>query len=462
MDEQPFHIEIPIIDRSTGNPEQSSPSRDVQGEAAENIMGEGADEAAAGEGSGANGSVSGNASSGVGGGESGSAGGNASRSEGGESGGEGGNASGGEGGNASRSAGGNASGGKGGWEASSGKCSSASSQASGMKASNRGGSEACSKVSGKIAGEATREATNKTADGGAFSELRTSEEGHLTETEVRNLRTLLTLLGPGLFQRLGKIMSNDTSFLSAAGLKEDRVFQVSAPEKFSCESTGSGPRDTGSEPPTLCIASSGGFDPRVGGGEPATQGMAQSSGPAPRSTAGQLAAEHLPDFPPLPPAVSGGLKTALMSIWNKLSVRPTEQETFDSFRRILEEIPETPYFARIFTAVAGLFPLQQVLRHNTPDQTLAVLTTVTDRFLQQLSGIAIEQRHKLLRTISKYCSELAPQYTFVSPEGDPFNNSTCERVEGSNSGNRLIRELHGFAIVRKSSGEVFRLGRALT
>ncbi|MBI3038379.1 hypothetical protein HYY75_04895 [bacterium] len=166
---------------------------------------------------------------------------------------------------------------------------------------------------------------------------------------------------------------------------------------------------------------------------------------------------------PLPtPKISPNLKEELIALWKKFPVKPSEKDFGANLLTILNGIPEKPHFSRIFHAVSSVFPIQNFLRHATPEQKVFTLIVLTDRFLSLLTEIQFEGRNTLLKTISRFCSDVSEGYSFFQHEGEPIEIQYYERVEGSNSSSRVIKEMHGFVVINKKTGNVFRMGRAMT
>lgn len=155
-------------------------------------------------------------------------------------------------------------------------------------------------------------------------------------------------------------------------------------------------------------------------------------------------------------------KVAILSSL-KGSVEPgIESATLDALRALIEDIGDEKIKNKLESAVAGLMPLQQFLRHSTPEQKQSVLCALTDRFLKMIAGVKTSHRRDILQTVAAYASGLSGMYTFLQGEGDPFNNQYYERVEGSDVTSKQIQEIHGFMVIKNETRLVSRLGRALT
>ena len=165
---------------------------------------------------------------------------------------------------------------------------------------------------------------------------------------------------------------------------------------------------------------------------------------------------------PAPPVKCEDVAEKLLCAWDALPIKPSEQEIKSSFKKILTEISPTQELERIFIAVAGIFPIQESLRHGTPEQKLFTLFALTDRFLSMIAGIAIANRKPLIKIVARYASEISESFTFLTGENDQFNSQYYERVDGANTSGRIIKEIRGFLVVRKNTEQVVRLGRALT
>ena len=134
----------------------------------------------------------------------------------------------------------------------------------------------------------------------------------------------------------------------------------------------------------------------------------------------------------------------------------------DSFAGIIEKISDTKTLLQVFRLISGIFPIGNNLRHGTPDQKLYALTVLGDRFLQEMAGFHFSQRKDLLKAVSLYLTACSKQYKFIQMENDNFSPQFHERVAGSGTGNRLIREMRGFLIVAQDSNQIVRVGQVLT
>ncbi|MGM0600849.1 MAG: hypothetical protein ACQETH_13645 [Candidatus Rifleibacteriota bacterium] len=134
----------------------------------------------------------------------------------------------------------------------------------------------------------------------------------------------------------------------------------------------------------------------------------------------------------------------------------------DSFANILEKIKDPKTLLQVFRSISGVFPIGNSLRHGTPEQKLFALTVLGDRFLQEMAGQHFSQRKDLLKTVSLYLTACSKQYKFIQMENDNFSPQFHERVAGSGTGNRIIREMRGFLIVAQDSNQIVRIGQVLT
>jgi hypothetical protein len=134
----------------------------------------------------------------------------------------------------------------------------------------------------------------------------------------------------------------------------------------------------------------------------------------------------------------------------------------DSFATILEKFSDPKTLLQVFRSISGIFPIGNSLRHGTPDQKLFALTVLGDRFLQEMAGLHFSQRKDLLKTVSLYLTACSKHYKFIQMENDNFSPQFHERVAGSGTGNRTIREMRGFLIVAQDSNQIVRIGQVLT
>ena len=164
---------------------------------------------------------------------------------------------------------------------------------------------------------------------------------------------------------------------------------------------------------------------------------------------------------PLTSAFSMG--DSLLSILNQMSVSvPVEQEIRVELKRVLPEITDTGLALHVWTALAGVFPIRDCLRHGTPEQRLFALIALGDRFFQGLAGVRWSGRSELIKLVSRHLSEVSDGFSFLSMEGEPLHPQYHERVQGASSSSSQIREMRGFLIVRRQNNQVVRLGRVWT
>ncbi|HNX75790.1 MAG TPA: hypothetical protein PLM07_09775 [Candidatus Rifleibacterium sp.] len=202
----------------------------------------------------------------------------------------------------------------------------------------------------------------------------------------------------------------------------------------------------------------------------AGRGIAADAGPQ-----GDTLAEDLPVIPdvaasgspdavaaiPAQAAVPGGMRPD--SLWAQFRLSdPVEVEALAVFKEIYGEIAGSDDQMRVIWAMAGVFPIKKYLRIGTPEQKLFALNVLGDRFLQGLAGFAHPVRKKLLKAVSRFLSGVSEVYSFLSMEGEPFNPQYHERIAGSATSGRLIREMHGFLVVLREGNRVVRLGQVLT
>jgi hypothetical protein len=133
-----------------------------------------------------------------------------------------------------------------------------------------------------------------------------------------------------------------------------------------------------------------------------------------------------------------------------------------SFANILEKINDEKILLQVFRLISGVFPIGNNLRHGTPEQKLFALTVLGDRFLKEMAGFHFSQRKDLLKTVSLYLTACSKHYKFIQMENENFSPQFHERVAGSGTGNRIIREMRGFLIVARDSNQIVRVGQVLT
>lgn len=164
---------------------------------------------------------------------------------------------------------------------------------------------------------------------------------------------------------------------------------------------------------------------------------------------------------PVQTAAPGGMRPD--SLWAQLRLSdPVEIEALAAFKEIYGEIAGSDDQMRVTWAMAGVFPIKKYLRIGTPEQKLFALNVLGDRFLQGLAGFSHPARKKLLKAVSRFLSGVSEVYSFLSMEGEPFNPQYHERIAGSATSGRLIREMHGFLVVLREGNRVVRLGQVLT
>jgi hypothetical protein len=153
-------------------------------------------------------------------------------------------------------------------------------------------------------------------------------------------------------------------------------------------------------------------------------------------------------------------------LWRSLDVGSAAQhgegEAVKTFRELAGRLEDPAAAARVISAVAGLVPMREFLRHGTPEQKLFTLNCLGDRFLNRLSGVRVPVRRELLKAAAKYLTECAENFTFLAMESEPYNNQYHERVDGASASGRTIKEQRGFVVTRRNSDAIVRLGRVLT
>lgn len=164
-----------------------------------------------------------------------------------------------------------------------------------------------------------------------------------------------------------------------------------------------------------------------------------------------------PPSPPPPPP-----PPRMLDILKPRVEHGIELATFDTLKAFIDDVTDESQRNRFECAMLGLMPLQKHLRHGTPEQKLAVLSMVTDRFLKSVAGLKSNHRKDILQTVAAYVSGLSGTYTFLQGEGEPFNNQYYERAEGSDVTGKHIREVHSYLVIKNETRLVARLGQALT
>ncbi len=166
---------------------------------------------------------------------------------------------------------------------------------------------------------------------------------------------------------------------------------------------------------------------------------------------------------PAKTAESGGSRQQILNFFDGVSVTEVWEITArGEFKAILEGVEDEQTFVRVFAAIAGIFPLKKCLRHGTPDQKLFALIAISDRFLATLSSQIFATRKKLLKTAGTYLSSVSEQYSFLQMENETFSPQYHERVAGSSTSGRTIKEMHGYLVVGKDNRQVVRTGMVLT
>ncbi|MBF0546963.1 MAG: hypothetical protein HQM08_21155 [Candidatus Riflebacteria bacterium] len=157
------------------------------------------------------------------------------------------------------------------------------------------------------------------------------------------------------------------------------------------------------------------------------------------------------------------MRSAFMKFLDiRTSSSPLEDEIRNSLKAICQNLEDQHTFVQAFCAIVGIFPICDFLRHSTPEQKMFSLNSLGDRFFQVISGMRFPLRKELVKIIGKYLSDSSTNYSFLSMEGEPFNNQFHERVDGSSSSGRSIVEMRGFVVTRINSDQIVRLGRVLT
>lgn len=176
--------------------------------------------------------------------------------------------------------------------------------------------------------------------------------------------------------------------------------------------------------------------------------------------------EELPVFPaePSAPTVKPNVfRESMLQFLDSAAITEVwEVETRTALKSILQEISNDAGFVKVWGSIVGAFPAKKCLRHGTPEQKLFALIAFGDRFLQSVSGEVFPGRKKLLKTIGSYLSAVSENYNFIQMENETFSSQYHERVQGSSSSGRLIKEMHGFLVVGKDNNQVVRTGLVLT
>ncbi len=139
----------------------------------------------------------------------------------------------------------------------------------------------------------------------------------------------------------------------------------------------------------------------------------------------------------------------------------SEVNILNEFKEIFSKI-ELASKNIVLTAFLGLFPCKRFVRHGTPEQKLFVLKCLSDRFLENISGLKFSSRKRLLKLISKYLSDTSEYYNFISMEGEPFKPTFHERVSGASSSGLIIKEMRGFLVVDNRTNHIIYTGLVLS
>lgn len=145
---------------------------------------------------------------------------------------------------------------------------------------------------------------------------------------------------------------------------------------------------------------------------------------------------------------------------DKLTASDVERQAKNEIVSLIENYDEHSIIQAIIS-LSAVFPLQNSIRNGTSDEKRFAMITSSDRFLTAMSGLKSDLRKPLVKRIGKYLTDISDKYGFISHEGSQFDNQTYERVEGSSSSGKIIREIHSYLVINKESKMVFRLGRAL-
>lgn len=139
-----------------------------------------------------------------------------------------------------------------------------------------------------------------------------------------------------------------------------------------------------------------------------------------------------------------------------------EVESRGAFKQILQAISSNSSFIKVWSAIAGIFPVKKCLRHGTPDQKRFALMAISERFLESLSGELFPDRKRLLKVAGAYFSAASEHYNFIAMESDNFSPQYHEKAPGSSATGRTIREMHSFVVVDKNSNLPVSKGLVLT
>jgi hypothetical protein len=134
----------------------------------------------------------------------------------------------------------------------------------------------------------------------------------------------------------------------------------------------------------------------------------------------------------------------------------------DDLVSVLFEIHDKKLLLNLFAAINSAFPMKFFLRNGTPEQKIFALAAVGDKFFHSISGLVFPQRKRLVKVIARYLSEISVSFSFIQMEGENFNPQYHERVPGSSSSSRIIKEMRGFLIVGKDNSQVIRISPVLT
>ncbi len=288
------------------------------------------------------------------------------------------------------------------------------------------------------AGEAVALPASRPGQGGAEP---------LTDDEVADLRRLLGLFGPRWLQRVAE----GGLPLRAPGAKAEHGDAGPSPLPAF-----------GAEPAGALGGPTGGLAGAVGAPGPFT--FPVPAAPLSMAPSGQPGASVTSVGPPAAPVVPPEtlVRNALLAWLERVPVEGPEREAGARLREVLGSIAPGPVFLAACQAVTAAFPAAQALRFGTPDQKQFALSAATDRALAHLAGHAFPERGRLLKALAAWASTVAGSFTFLTAEGDPFNNQYWERLPAASPSGKTIREVHGFLVIRSDTRQVVRLGRALT
>lgn len=156
------------------------------------------------------------------------------------------------------------------------------------------------------------------------------------------------------------------------------------------------------------------------------------------------------------------LKSDLLDQWNKIQVEDSENNTKTEIETILATIENDKTLLQIILGLAGTFPIRKFLRHGTSEQKLFVLSSVSERFLHNISDINFHKKNKLLQIIGAYLSDVSEKFTFIQTQNETFNPQLHERVPGSIESNKKIRLMKSYLVAQTDTQRIIKTSQVIT